>query len=99
MTDETIKDLFYGNLNLFDRPMHRNEEYNTALHNAAETIALRGHRSAAKHSDSEISSGLPCKSYRRTETSGTDRPVHRCARKHQIPVRVDCKTLSDRRRG
>ena len=36
MTDETIKDLFYGNLNLFDRPMHRNEEYNTALHNAAE---------------------------------------------------------------
>lgn len=36
MTDETIKDLFYGNLNLFDRPMHRNEEYNTALQVAAE---------------------------------------------------------------
>ena len=36
MTDETIKDLFYGNLNLFDRPMHRNEEYKEALNKAAE---------------------------------------------------------------
>ena len=34
MTDQTIKDLFYGNLNLFDRPMHRSDEYNTALHEA-----------------------------------------------------------------
>ena len=34
MTDQTIKDLFYGNLNLFDRPMHRSNEYNEALHEA-----------------------------------------------------------------
>ena len=34
MTDQTIRDLFYGNLNLFDRPMHRSDEYNTALHEA-----------------------------------------------------------------
>ena len=34
MTDQTIKDLFYGNLNLFDRPMHHSDEYNTSLHEA-----------------------------------------------------------------
>ena len=34
MTDQTIKDLFYGNLNLFDRPMHSSNEYNEALHEA-----------------------------------------------------------------
>ena len=34
MTDQTIKDLFYGNLNLFDRPMHHSNEYNEALHEA-----------------------------------------------------------------
>ena len=36
MSDETIKDLFYGNLNLFDRPMQRSDDYNTSLRNAAE---------------------------------------------------------------
>ena len=36
MTDETIKDLLYGNLNLFDRPMQHNDGYKDALHNAAD---------------------------------------------------------------
>ena len=36
MTDQTIKDLFYGNLNLFDRPRQHSDGYNDALHNAAE---------------------------------------------------------------
>lgn len=36
MTDQTIRDLFYGNLNLFDRPMQRSDDYNTSLRNAAE---------------------------------------------------------------
>ena len=36
MTDQTIRDLFYGNLNLFDRPMQGSDDYNTSLRNAAE---------------------------------------------------------------
>lgn len=36
MTDKTIKDLFYGNLTLFDRPMKKSDEYNQALHEEAE---------------------------------------------------------------
>ena len=32
MTDKTIRDLFYGNLNLFDRPMKTTDEYKKALH-------------------------------------------------------------------
>ena len=31
MTSKTIKDLFYGNLNLFDRPMVKNVEYVVTL--------------------------------------------------------------------
>ena len=33
---KTISDLFYGNLNLFDRSMNQNVEYNQSLHEAAE---------------------------------------------------------------
>lgn len=36
MTDRTIKDLFYGNLNLFDRPMQTSDEYKKALHEEGE---------------------------------------------------------------
>lgn len=36
MTDKTIKDLFYGNLNLFDRPMKITDEYKKALHEEGE---------------------------------------------------------------
>ena len=36
MTDKTIKDLFYGNLNLFDRPMKTTDEYKKALHEESE---------------------------------------------------------------
>lgn len=36
MTDKTIKDLYYGNLNLFDRSMKRNDDYAKSLHEAAE---------------------------------------------------------------
>ena len=33
---KTISDLFYGNLNLFDRSMKRNDDYAKSLHEAAE---------------------------------------------------------------
>ena len=36
MTDKTIKDLFYGNLSLFDRPMRKSDDYNKSLHEEAE---------------------------------------------------------------
>lgn len=36
MTDKTIKDLYYGNLSLFDRSMKRSDEYNQSLHDASE---------------------------------------------------------------
>lgn len=36
MTDKTIKDLFYGNLSLFDRPMRKSDEYSQSLHDEAE---------------------------------------------------------------
>ena len=32
---KTISDLFYGNLNLFDRPMTDNAEYNQSLRDSA----------------------------------------------------------------
>ena len=32
---KTISDLFYGNLNLFDRPMENNAEYNQSLRESA----------------------------------------------------------------
>ena len=36
MTDKTIKDLFYGNLSLFDRPMIKSDDYNQSLQEASE---------------------------------------------------------------
>lgn len=36
MTNKTIKDLFYGNLNLFDRPMVKNVEDNKSLREASD---------------------------------------------------------------
>ena len=36
MTDKTIKDLFYGNLSLFDRPMRKSDDYNKSLSEASE---------------------------------------------------------------